>query len=95
MFTLKRGPDGQAIGASLGTHNIRQMRGMATASDFHTILFAYEIRYAIKCCLFYVHLINDPNNKVHGANVEPIRGRQGPGGPHVGPMNFVIWWINQ
>ena len=21
----------------------------------------------------------------------PIWGRQDPGGPHVGPMNFVIW----
>ena len=23
----------------------------------------------------------------------PIWGRQDPGGPHVGPMNFVIWVI--
>ena len=28
---------------------------------------------------------------VRGANVRPIRGRQDPGGPHVGPMNFAIW----
>ena len=21
----------------------------------------------------------------------PIWGRQGPGGPHVGPMNFAVW----
>ena len=34
---------------------------------------------------------NDPNSKVHGANMGPIWGRQDPGGPHVGPMNFVIW----
>ena len=33
----------------------------------------------------------DPDNKVHGANLGPIWGRQDPGGPHVGPMNFVIW----
>ena len=32
-----------------------------------------------------------PDSKVHGAKVEPIWGRQDPGGPHVGPMNFVIW----
>ena len=25
---------------------------------------------------------NTPDNKVHGANMEPIWGRQGPGGPH-------------
>ena len=34
---------------------------------------------------------NCPNNKVHGASMGPIWGRQDPGGPHVGPMNFVIW----
>ena len=32
-----------------------------------------------------------PNSKVHGANMGPIWGRQDPGGPHVGPMNFVLW----
>ena len=29
----------------------------------------------------------------HGANMGPIWGRQDPGGPHVGPMNFAIWGI--
>ena len=29
-----------------------------------------------------------PDCKVHGDN---IGGRQDPGGPHVGPMNFAIW----
>ena len=32
-----------------------------------------------------------PESKVHGANVGPICGRQDPGGPHFGPMNFAIW----
>ena len=32
-----------------------------------------------------------PDNKVHGASMGPIRGRQDPGGPHVGPINFAIW----
>ena len=32
-----------------------------------------------------------PESKVHEANMGPIWGRQDPGGPHVGPMNFVIW----
>ena len=39
-----------------------------------------------------------PDSKVHGANMGPIWGRQDPGGPHVGPMNFDIWvviaWFN-
>ena len=32
-----------------------------------------------------------PDCKVHGSNMGPIWGRQDPGGPHVGPMNFAIW----
>ena len=32
-----------------------------------------------------------PDSRVHGANMGPIWGRQDPGGPHVGPMNFAIW----
>ena len=34
-----------------------------------------------------------PDSKVHGANMGPTWGRQYPGGPHVGPMNFAIWVI--
>ena len=33
----------------------------------------------------------NPDSKVHGANMGPIWGRQDPGGPSVGPMNFAIW----
>ena len=40
----------------------------------------------------YMHQWN-PDSKVHGANMRPIWGRQDPGGPHVGPMNFAIWEI--
>ena len=32
-----------------------------------------------------------PDSKVHEANMGPIWGRQDPGGPHFGPMNFAIW----
>ena len=38
---------------------------------------------------------NCPDSKVHGANTGPIWGRQDPGGPHVGPMNFAIWVISK
>ena len=31
------------------------------------------------------------DSKVHGVNMGPIWGRQATDGPHVGPMNFVIW----
>ena len=33
----------------------------------------------------------NPDNKVHGSNMEPIWGRQNPGGSNVGPMNLGIW----
>ena len=36
-------------------------------------------------------LLQAPHSKVHGANMRPIGDRQSPGGPHVDPMNFVIW----
>ena len=39
----------------------------------------------------YDSVNRSPENKVHGANMGPIWGRQDPGGPHVGPMNFAIW----
>ena len=39
----------------------------------------------------YSSLFGSPDSKVHGANMGPIWGRQAPGGPHVGPMNFAIW----
>ena len=39
--------------------------------------------------------INYPDSKVRGANTGPIWGQQDPGGPHVGPMNFVIWVVSQ
>ena len=34
-----------------------------------------------------------PDSNVHGDNMGPIWGRQDPGGPHVGSMNFVIWRV--
>ena len=36
-----------------------------------------------------MHII--PDSKVHGANMGTIWGRYAPSGPHIGPMNFVIW----
>ena len=34
-----------------------------------------------------------PDSRVHGANMGPNWGRQDPGGPHVGPVNFIIWEV--
>ena len=35
-------------------------------------------------------LYDYPDNKEYGANMGHIWGRQDPGGPHVGPMDFAI-----
>ena len=35
-----------------------------------------------------------PDSKVYGVNMGPSWDRQDPGGPHVGPMNIVIWVIS-
>ena len=39
----------------------------------------------------WVQALSNPDSKVHEANMGHIWGRQDPSGPHVGPMNFVIW----
>ena len=36
---------------------------------------------------------DNPDSKVHGANMGPNWGQQDPGGPHVGPMNLAIWEV--
>ena len=36
---------------------------------------------------------SNPDSKVHGANMGPIWDWHGPGGPHVGPMNFDNWEV--
>ena len=38
----------------------------------------------------YVTAVATPDSKAHWANMGPIWGRQDPGGPHVGPMNFAL-----
>ena len=36
-------------------------------------------------------VLSSPDNKVHGAIMGPIWGRQVLGGPPVGPLDFAIW----
>ena len=48
--------------------------------------------FAQACCLKSPSLYL-PYGKVHGANMGPIWGRQDPGEPHAGPMNFAIWVV--
>ena len=36
-----------------------------------------------------------PDSKAHGAIMGPMWGRQNPGGPQLGPMNFAIWVVRK
>ena len=47
-----------------------------------------QLKLGVTCSEFYD---NGPDSKIHGTNMGPIWDRQGPGGSHVGPMNFAIW----
>ena len=63
---------------------------------FIWLYFQFPWIYTISCpyhsgLLPQCQRSNTPDIKVHGANMGPIWGRQDPGGPLVGPMNFVIW----
>ena len=63
------------------------------------LLFKWPLR--LECSFEWVlHIVHSlmvmvchaiPDSKVHGANMGPIWGRQDPGGPHAGSMNFAIW----
>ena len=63
-----------------------------------TIATGFFIEIISSCDVFPATTANElcvfqdthPDSKVHGTNVGPIWGRQDPGGPHVGPVNFVI-----
>ena len=43
------------------------------------------------CIFIEMHCSPTPDSTAHGANMGPTWGRQDPGGPHDGLMNFAIW----
>ena len=58
-----------------------------------------QCRYSCMTLVDYHYATNptiqrsNPDSKAYGANMGLIWGRQDPGGPHVGPMNFTIWEV--
>ena len=79
-----------------GSLYIYHIHCIAPHKEF-VMMFAFRGRGHTEChvctilklgCLVWS---SNPDSKVHGANMGPIWGRQDPGGPHVGPMNFAIW----
>ena len=53
--------------------------------------FHDSLHHYLKSAVTQTHTSCIPDSRVHWANMWPIWGRQDPGGPHVGPMNFAIW----
>ena len=47
----------------------------------------------LKNTSLYQYFFNNhvPDSKVHGTNMGPIWDQQDPGGPHISPMDIVIW----
>ena len=58
---------------------------------FYLLRPTQNVRHDVNDIGEYIPLYGNPDSKVHGANMGPIWGRQDPGGPHAGPMNFAIW----
>ena len=66
-------------------HHMRSQQGnrqFATHSD--------DLHHRLGWYLDATQQTPNPDNKVHGVYMGPTWGRQGPGWPHVGPMNFSI-----
>ena len=60
--------------------------------QYYTTGMAPDVLFKISLCKSKCFSLD---NKIHGANMGPIWGRQDPGGSHVGPMNFAIWVVTQ
>ena len=55
----------------------------------------HRVSHNIITIHFHLFIVTHfPDSKIHGANMGPIWGRKDPGGPHVAPMNLVIWFGN-
>ena len=68
--------------------------GMGMTSNSDSKIIGICIREMVTVCQYMTRVFSPfafPHNKVHGANMGPISGRQDPGGPQVGPMNFANW----
>ena len=79
-----------------GLHNVSEVGKLANGFPFNTTI---QISWPVHADWMYqvTHPLiphsNNPDSKVHQANMGPFWGRQDPRGPHVGPMNLAIWEI--
>ena len=69
---------------------IKSMKIKRPLSPVHEVL---TLQVLAPCLTFTTPAYAFPDSKVHGDNMGLIRGRQDPGGPHVGSMDLAIWVI--
>ena len=69
--------------------SLKYFRPVWADENFKTNDSAFNYRKFI--LVFTVISFSIPDSKAHGANMGHIWGRQDPGGPNVGHMNFAIW----
>ena len=55
------------------------------------VLSSLDTEMAVTVAILPPSEIKPPDSKDHGANMGPSWGRQDPGGPHVGHINFAVW----
>ena len=65
------------MGMALNIHINKDTPNNPSRQELHQITTQVKFLYHI------------PDSKVHGANMGPTRGLQDPGGPHIGPMNYL------
>ena len=65
--------------------------GHNSHGNFTSCILARVTPWPMELVLTSPCLEPHPDSKVYGTNMGLIWGRQDPGGPHVGPMNFAIW----
>ena len=65
---------------------------MSKRLNFHAVISVSKSVWTLRpqCVPPVPDCVIYPDSKANEANMGPIWGRQDPGGPHVGPMNFAI-----
>ena len=66
--------------------NIRRNSIFTSTSDYSSVQWRSVLHILVTCSSH----VNNPDSKVHGANMGPTWVLTGPDEPHVGPMNLAI-----
>ena len=85
---------GPAVLDNMDFHGCNKISTSCSKCNFKITHFLIFFIHCWGCCILGASSVlgrATPDSKVHGASMGPTWERQDPGGPHVGPMNLVIW----